>query len=145
MKPRKEDVLKDENGSKIGVIIRYKVIKNKMAPDGNEGEFHILFKNGIFRERELIAHCLNFGILQFGGRGGKQVLLPQLDRKTGAYLLDTDGQVVTIAMKQFDAARRLILDRVLYNKLHTQLQTIFTPGEHIVDLFTDEISDTERA
>jgi len=75
MKPRKDDVIKDAEGEKVGVVIRYKIVKNKLAPDGNEGEFHILLKNGIFRERELVSRCLQLGILSFGGRGGKQVLL----------------------------------------------------------------------
>lgn len=75
-KPRKDDIIKDEDGNKIGVVIRYQVVKNKLAPDGNEGEFYILLKNGIFREKELLTQCLNFGVLQFGGRGGKQILLP---------------------------------------------------------------------
>lgn len=144
MKPRKDDVIQDNtDGEKIGVVIRYKIIKNKLAPDGNEGEFHILLKNGIFRERELITQCLNLGILQFGGRGGKQVLLPSLDPKTGEFALDKDGKVVTTPMRQFDAARRLILDQRLFAKLSSIYNNTMHPGQHAVDNFLNEVPDAQ--
>jgi len=143
MKPRKDDVIKDAEGEKVGVVIRYKIVKNKLAPDGNEGEFHILLKNGIFRERELVSRCLQLGILSFGGRGGKQVLLPTVDITSGEFALDEKGEPVTIAMRQFDAARRLILDTRLLLKLADMYDAMLNPGHHAVDTFIDEISDPE--
>ena len=101
-KPRKADYINDAEGNRIGVVIRYVIVKNKVAPDGQEGEFAILFKNGIFKEREIISQCLSFGILQFGGRGGKQVKLPVLNRETGEFKT-IDGEQEVVAMKQFDA------------------------------------------
>jgi len=142
-KPRKDDVIKDTDGEKVGVIIRYKIVKNKLAPDGNEGEFHILLKNGIFRERELVSRCLGLGVLRFGGRGGKQVLLPTVDIDTGEFAVDEKGEPVTIAMKQYDAARRLILDQRLLLKLADMYEKTLNPGHHAVDNFLDEISDPE--
>jgi len=143
MKPRKDDIIKDAEGEKVGVIIRYKIVKNKLAPDGNEGEFHILLKNGIFRERELVSRCLQLGVLKFGGRGGKQVLLPSVDIQTGDFAVDENGDPVTIAMRQFDAARRLILDTRLLLKLAEEYEQLLNPGHHAVDNFIDEISDPE--
>lgn len=144
MKPRKDDIIQDTtDGEKIGVVIRYKIVKNKLAPDGNEGEFHILLKNGIFRERELITQCLNLGILQFGGRGGKQVLLPTVDVNTGEFVLDKEKKVVTTAMRQFDAARRLILDQRLFTKLGSMYAQTMHPGQHAVDNFLNEVPDPQ--
>lgn len=144
MKPRKDDIIQDStDGEKIGVVIRYKIVKNKLAPDGNEGEFHILLKNGIFRERELISQCLNVGLLQFGGRGGKQVLLPTLDPKSGEFTLDKDGKMVTTPMRQFDAARRLILDQKLFTKLAVMYSKMMHPGQHAVDNFLNEIPNAQ--
>ena len=135
----------DASGDKVGLVIRYQIVKNKLAPDGNEGEFHILLKNGIFKERELIAQCLNLGILRFGGRGGRQVLLPTLDRETNDFVLDKDDEMVTTPMKQFDAARRLILDEALFSKLGELYTGMLNPGQHAVDNFLDEILDSETA
>lgn len=144
MKPRKDDIIQDTtDGEKIGVVIRYKIVKNKLAPDGNEGEFHILLKNGIFRERELITQCLNLGILQFGGRGGKQVLLPMVDPDSGEFVLDKDKKVVTTAMRQFDAARRLILDKRLFIKLGAMYAQTMRTGQHAVDSFLNEVPDPQ--
>lgn len=129
MKPGKAQIIADDSGERIGVIVRYKIVKNKLAPDGVEGEFPILLKNGIFREKEIISQCLNFGVLKFGGRGGQQVLLPVLDRKTGSVVMkQKEQEPETVAMKQFDAARRLLLDKMLYNYLQGELEKICSPG-----------------
>jgi recombination protein RecA len=91
-KPRKQDIILDTEKERIGVVIRYKIVKNKVAPDGNEGAFPILFKNGIFREQELVTQACNFGVLRMGGKGGKQVFLPKLDHDTGEYVKEKDGE-----------------------------------------------------
>jgi recombination protein RecA len=136
LKPRKDDLITDGDGEKIGVNIRYKIVKNKSAPDGVEGSFSILLKNGLFKERELVTKCLNFGILKFGGRGGRQVLLPVLDngKETGEF----------ITLKQFDAARRLILDTTLFAYLDKLYRKTINPEKHHVDDFVNEVSDTEE-
>jgi len=142
-RPRKIDWILDGDKERIGSVIRYQVIKNKVAPDGNEGAFPILFKNGIFREQELITQCCNFGILRMGGKGGKQVFLPKLDRDTGEFV-EQDGERVESCMSQFNAARRLLMDSALVDKLDTEVQAVFTPGGHdpIEDL-VDEIPNPE--
>jgi recombination protein RecA len=143
-KPRKADWILDANNERIGSVIRYQVIKNKVAPDGNEGAFPILFKNGIFREQELVTQCCNFGILTMGGKGGKQVYLPKLDRDTGEFAKDKDGQVVATCMSQFNAARRLLLDSQMVEKLDAEIQKIITTGGHDpVDDLTDEVPNPE--
>lgn len=138
-KPRKADWIVDADGNKLGVYIRYKVIKNKLAPDGNEGHFPILFKHGIFKELEIITQCANFGILRLGGKGGKQVYLPKIDRDTGEYIVQ-DGNRVEVCLSQFNAARRLLIDSQLTNKLLGEAQNIVMP-DHI-DSFINEIQDT---
>jgi len=144
LKPRKDDIIVDANGERIGVIIRYQVVKNKLAPDGNEGAFPILFKNGMFREQELITQCCNFGILSMGGKGGKQVLLPKIDRKTNEYIVDKEGEKDTVCMSQFNAARRLLMDTTLVSKLDQELQKILQAGtSDPMTSLVDEISDPE--
>lgn len=147
LKPGKEQIMTDSDGERIGVIIRYKIIKNKVAPDGNEGAFPILYKNGIFREQELVTQCCNFGIIPMGGKGGKQAYLPKLDRKTGEYVINKDGERESTCMSQFNAARRLLMDTTLANKLDQDLQGLINSGTNdpIIDLTTefDEVSDTE--
>jgi recombination protein RecA len=143
MKPGKAQIFSDSDGNKIGVIVRYKVVKNKVAPDGQEGEFPILLRNGIFREQEIISQCLNFGLLKFGGRGGKQVLLPVLDRETGVPIKE-DGEIKTVAMKQFNAALRLLMDIQLRDMLSGQLDAaINSEDTDLLEELIDEISDIE--
>lgn len=142
-KPNKDDIIVDANGERIGVVIRYKVVKNKVAPDGNEGAFPILFKNGIFREQELIMQCANFGIIQLGGKGGKQVYLPKLEKDTGKYVIE-NGQRVGVCMSQFNAARRLLIDPPLMEKLETELRHMMNvrPNNSVEDI-VDEVQDSE--
>lgn len=137
-KPRKTDIIVNADGDQIGVIIRYKIIKNKVAPDGNEGQFYILYKNGIFSEFELVQQCCNFGILRMGGKGGKQVYIPKLDRETGEFE-QKDGERVESCMTQFNAARRLLMDSALTKKLGKDLSEILEQGKyHAVDSLTED-------
>lgn len=139
--PRKQDWITNADGERIGSLIRYKVVKNKVAPDGNEGVFPILFKNGIFREQELVTQACNFGVLKMGGKGGKLVFLPKIDRETGEYIMDGD-EIASTCMSQFNAARRLLMDSTLFHKLDAEVQSLFSPGGHdpIEDL-VDEVQD----
>ena len=143
MKPRKADIIEDGDHEKIGVIIRYRIVKNKVAPDGNEGAFPILFKNGIFREQELVARCASFSVIKMGGKGGKQVYMPSIARVTGDYLMDGDERKTT-CMSQFNASRRLLLDSVLAEKLEEELRDAMVGNTyHAVDALLDEVQDPE--
>ena len=140
-KPRKQDWILNLDKEQIGNIIRYKVVKNKVAPDGTEGAFPILFKNGIFREQELITQCCNFSVLRMGGKGGKQVFLPRLDRETGEFVIE-DGERVETCMSQFNAARRLLMDGAMVDKLDAEIQAVLTPGGYDpLDDLVDEVQD----
>lgn len=143
-KPRKADYLQDADANKYGVIIRYKIIKNKLAPDGNENSFLILFKNGIFYEQELVSQCCNFGVLKMGGKGGKQVFLPKLDRTTNEYVME-DEERAGSWMSQFNAARRLLMDATLVTKLSDELKEVLkTAANNPIDtLSANEIQDAE--
>jgi recombination protein RecA len=142
-KPGKAQTITDASGERIGVLIRYKVVKNKVAPDGAEGEFPILFNNGIFREQELISKCCHFGVLKMGGKGGGQVYMPKLDRKTGEFVKVKDGLDIT-SMSQFNAARRLLMDGELATKLHTELQKVLSSGnKDPMDQLVNEVQDPE--
>ena len=141
-KPRKQEIITDADGERIGVLIRYKIVKNKVAPDGDEGAFPILFKNGIFREHELVTRCCEFGVLKMGGKGGKQAYLPSIDRATGEYVL-IDGERKETCMTQFNAARRLLMDSQLTEKLEAELAGMIDGGHHAVDAFLDEIQEPQ--
>ena len=138
-RPRKQDWILDIDKERIGPLIRYKVIKNKVAPDGNEGVFPILFKNGIFREQEIITQACNFGVLRMGGKGGKQVYLPKMNHETGEYIMEGE-EIAATCMSQFNAARRLLMDSKLSEKLSVEIQNLLVPGgvDPIEDL-VDEI------
>lgn len=138
MKPGKSQTIVNGDGDRIGVNIRYKIVKNKVAPDGNEGEFPILFNNGIFREQELITKCCNFGILRMGGKGGQQVFLPKIDPSTNEFAVK-DGVKDETCISQFNAARRLLLDPALFNKLDNILQaTIDSWVDQVVEESIEE-------
>jgi recombination protein RecA len=142
-KPGKAQTITDAEGERIGVIVRYKIVKNKVAPDGTEGEFPILFKNGIFREQELITKCCNFGILRMGGKGGQQVFLPKIDRKTMEFI-SKNGEREEMCVSQFNAAKRLLLDPSLAKKLELELNAVINSGgQDAVDNLLNEIQDAE--
>lgn len=112
--PSKAEIIKDDETEPIGHWIRYRIIKNRFSPSGREGQFPLLYYNGIYRELELVKLCLDFGILSMGGRGGKQVLLP---------VLKEDGTLEEepLALAAAKAAKRLAIDPPLYNFLHLKL------------------------
>ena len=144
LKPGKAQNLSAADGERIGVVIRYKVVKNKLAPDGAEGEFPILFRNGIFREQELIAKCCRFGILRMGGKGGSQVFMPKLDRDTGEFI-KIKNELDTTCMNQFNAARRLLIDHEMTHKLEVELDKILTSGvQDPLEGIIDEVQDAKE-
>lgn len=143
-KPGKAQTLVDVNGERIGVVIRYKIVKNKVAPDGAEGEFPILFRNGIFREQELISKCCHFGILRMGGKGGSQVFMPKLDRNTGEFALKSKNELDTTSMSQFNAARRLLIDGEMTKKLDFELNKIISSSiQDPLEGLKHEVQDAE--
>jgi recombination protein RecA len=139
LKPGKAQMI-HVDGDLIGVIARYKIIKNKLQPAGQDGSFPIIFQKGIFREQELIESCMKFGILGMGGSGGKQVKLPSLDKETGE-LKKEKGEVVTKMMSRFNGARKLILDTKLYDYLVARYEEIVSPGYNVTVSLTDEVQN----
>lgn len=137
-KPNKECYITDADGNVIGQKVRYKIIKNKCAPQGIEGDFPLLYYNGIFREQELVNMCVKFGILRQGGKGGNQVLLPKLD--DNGKLTDE-----TVAVNKLNAARRLLLDPRLTEHLDKELRAVLgaTNISTAVDEFIHEAEDAE--
>lgn len=75
-KAGKAQIITDSDGERIGVKMRYVVIKNKFNPAGQEGEIPLLYGYGVNDAEELLDMCLKFGLIAFGGRGGKQILVP---------------------------------------------------------------------
>lgn len=139
--PTKADMITVADGEVIGKMINYKIIKNKFAPEGTENSFPLLFKNGIFREQELVIQCCNFGILKLGGKGGKQVYLPTLDRKSNEFV-KKGGEIEGTWMSQFNASRKLLLDPVLTSKLNEELMKIINSTQNSSGTF-DEVQDAE--
>jgi recombination protein RecA len=97
--PDSKSKIRDEEGKLIGHWARYEVVKNKCAPQGQEGQFPILYGYGIDRETEMVDMGIRFGILSYGGKGGKQILLP----------VWKDGKITeeTVAFPKAEAAKRL--------------------------------------
>lgn len=140
--PTKADMITLADGEIIGKLINYKIIKNKFAPEGTENAFPLLFKNGIFREQEIIIQCCNFGVLKLGGKGGKQVYLPKLDRASVEFA-KKDGEIDGAWMSQFNASRKLLLDPVLTAKLEEELSKILKANNQDTTGTFDEIQDAE--
>ena len=140
LKPRKEDNVADDDGKPLYSKIRFDVVKNKLAPDGISGDFPVIVNHGIFRELELIKLCCDFGILEMGGKGGKQVYLPIFNKDTNDFLIENDERKTT-CMSQLNAAKRLLMDIDLMQLLDSQLLKFFTEGTNQIN--TNEISDTE--
>ncbi len=63
---RRKDVIK-EGTEIVGSRIRFKVVKNKVAPPFKEGEFDILYNEGISRLNELIDLGIEHGIITRSG------------------------------------------------------------------------------
>lgn len=140
--PTKADMILNSDGEVIGKLIKYKVIKNKFSPEGTENAFPLLFRNGIFREQELIIQCCNFGILKMGGKGGKQVYLPKIDRASNEFVTK-DGEVEGSFMSQFNAGRKLLLDPILLKKLDTELSAVLKDALNNPTTNLDEVQDAE--
>jgi len=144
-KPTKADMITMADGHIIGKLINYKVVKNKFAPEGAENAIPLLYNSGIFREQELVIQCCNFGILRLGGKGGKQVYLPKLDRATNEFVKKDVTELDGTWMSQFNASRKLLLDPALTLKLDQGLKAFLkTDGRHdALDDLTDEVSDPQ--
>jgi recombination protein RecA len=135
-KPGKADMIMTTDGDVLGFNIRYKVIKNKCAPQGPEGQIPILFFNGIYRELEIVNMMAKFGLLKMGGKGGAQVELPTID---------ADGNVSkegTLCSK-FNAARRLFnIDKPLAIALEKQLVDFLKKSVSTKNVIENEISES---
>jgi len=62
---RKASIKKDENN--IGIMVKVKVVKNKLAPPFKETTFDIIFGKGISKEGDLIDLGLKYNILKKSG------------------------------------------------------------------------------
>ena len=76
-------------------------------------------------------------------KGGKQVLLPKINRDTNEFVTK-DGEILTTCMSQFNAACRLLMDSTLTSKLSESLLGIINDGGYdpMNDL-VDEVSNPE--
>lgn len=73
----KTRIMNDEGGQ-VGHIVRFKVVKNKIAPPFVKGEFPLLYGKGIDQETELVGLASDLGILPVDG---KYILVENKDGK----------------------------------------------------------------
>ncbi len=152
LKPGKSQIMTDSDGDRIGVIIRYKVIKNKYNPFGQEGEIPILYGHGFFEAKELMDMCTKFGLLSFGGKGGGQIKMPKWGEKQvhegGEPLTDDNGDPVMerylmdgeddcVAKPKLVAAKMFSNDEELYEIYRRRLAALLSGEDE------DGIQDSE--
>lgn len=126
MKPGKDQILTDTDGNVIGSILRYTIRKNKYQPAEIEGEIPLLYGYGIFNGLELVDMCLKFGILPFGGKGGKQAAIPKWNSDRTDFLKSKDGEIERSTMSRLNAGRLLTMDQKLFDYLHSELNKILS-------------------
>jgi hypothetical protein len=131
--PAKDYTIKNDAGDIVGYNVRYKIIKNTFAPDGQEGMYSVIIDNGIFREQETLKSCLEYGILSLGGRGGRQVLLPILEGDKPL------NECETVFMKQSKAAFRLMIDQELHGRLRDEIDQLTEQNTNVVQNMLDQI------
>jgi len=136
-KPGKQQLMTDSDGNITGVLMRYTIRKNKYQPAGQEGTIPILYNHGIFAELELIEMCLKFGILSFGGKGGKQVVLPGILEDKSDFSTDTK------TMSKLNAARYLRIDRDLYTLIDKKYRDFLKNIASLPAVETNGISEDE--
>lgn len=110
-------IIDSSSKERVGYMMRYTVVKNKVAPHGQDGEVPVHYGKGIYRERELVLLGVKFGVLDLGGRGGKQVLLP----KEVPNDLDADVEEFT-AFPALKAADRVAFDEKLQRWVRNRLK-----------------------
>lgn len=153
LKPGKSQIMTDTDGDRIGVVMRYKVVKNKFNPFGQEGEIPILYGHGFYDAQELMNMCLKFGLLSFGGKGGGQVKMPKWEERQvhhegcdplvhddGEPVMErilSDGEDETVAKSKAVASKMFANDRELYDIYKGRLDSLLS-GES-----DDGVSDTE--
>ncbi len=135
LKPSKDMMIKDTEGVIVGHRVRYKIYKNKLAPTtvGAPGDYPLLYGKGIWRELELIEQCMKFGVIQSGGKGGKQAIVPVIDK-------DGNDTGECKVMSRFNASRLLLADSRTATFLSKQLDEFM---EMMKKVPTDETLDPQ--
>lgn len=111
LQKRKDDILKDVDGNIIGANVRYRIIKNKLAPDGIEGSVPFFNGKGIWRELELAMLLKDLSMVETGGKGKSLLKLKDLEGNDMSPL----GVVRTAALFEADVDlyqhyRKMVMD-----------------------------------
>ena len=102
---RRIATIKDPTGRAIGIRARVKVVKNKMAPPFMEGEFDILYAQGIFYEGSVIDAAIQHKLVEKKGSwlsyDGKQL---GQGRESAAENLKKDKELLDALVTRIEAA-----------------------------------------
>jgi len=74
----KTRIMSEDGTNQIGHLVRYKIIKNKIAPPFVEGEFPLLYGKGIDVYDELATMAGDLGVIE---KDGKYYLVPNAKRE----------------------------------------------------------------
>lgn len=107
-KVAKADHIIDDEGKKtIGHYIHYQIIKNKLAPPYVTGQIPIIYGRGIWRELELVGLLCDMGLVEVGGKGGKQV---KFSDEYGFLRADKAAKLLESSPDLFNEKKKLLLD-----------------------------------
>lgn len=66
---RRVEDIKDQSGDSIGIKVKAKIVKNKLAPPLRFAEFNVLYGKGIDSHGNVVEQAINLGVLTVGTTG----------------------------------------------------------------------------
>lgn len=99
----------NEEGNQIGHVVRFKIIKNKIAPPFVKGEFPLIYGKGIDQVTELVTLASDLGILPMEGK----------------YILVDNTKGVQVKKHPSEIVKMMKMDPAYFEETLTSLKEMF--------------------